>query len=127
MYYINTTKRISTGNAYPLLAQLTVQTSKELTKYGISFRYPDATGGYYMWQIVESISFIPADAVTVHCLEFADGCIWLVYVPVEYSGESMHDYSSPCPDTGNQCVDLNTQLELEIDIPMELNYSSRWV
>ena len=79
-----------------------------------------------MWQIVDSISFIPPDAATVHCLEFADGCMYLVYVDAEYSGESEEEYSSPCPDTGNQCLASGTQLEINLGLMPELNYSSRW-
>jgi hypothetical protein len=80
-----------------------------------------------MWQIVESISFIPQDASTVHCLEFVDGCMYLVYVDVEFSGDSEDECSAQFLDTGNQCSAFDTQLELNITLEPELNYSSRWV
>lgn len=80
-----------------------------------------------MWQIVESISFIPPGAATVHCLEFQDGCMYLVYVDVEFSGELEEQSSAPFLDTGNQCLGFGTQLEIDIPLTLESNYSSRWV
>lgn len=73
-----------------------------------------------MWQIVESISFIPADACTVLPLEFADGCMYLVYVAEVSSGDSMQTSTSPSLDSGNQCLGLGIQLEIPICSEQEL-------
>lgn len=73
-----------------------------------------------MWELIESTGSIPVDAATVLPLEFADGCMYLVYVAVESSGDSMQTSTNQLGDSGNQCVGYGTQLEIPISLGMEL-------